>query len=324
MRTSLTISTLLHLALLVWLFVTLPSTKIESTESVPVDVISADELSHIMAGSKNGQTSDAPKPIVDKVAEQTTPVKDPVPKVSEKPEIVPTASAPPPPPPPPPPEQKPEKAEAQPEKAEAKPEKAEAQPDKVEPQPDPIAEAIKREEAKKKEEAKRLAEAKKREEAKKKREEAKKREQQEKFDTASIENRLALIDRRTPQRQAATGASLNQVATLGAADGHAMTLSLSELDMLRRRLADCWHVPVGVQRARDLIVTVHIQLRRDGSLQAQPRVINTSMHPAFRVASESAVRAVQECSPFTFLPVSKYEIWQDITLDFNPEEMFGG
>jgi hypothetical protein len=103
-----------------------------------------------------------------------------------------------------------------------------------------------------------------------------------------------------------------------------MTLSLSELDMLRRRLADCWHVPVGVQRARDLIVTVHIQLRRDGSLQAQPQVINASMHPAFRVASESAVRAVQECAPFTFLPVSKYEVWQDITLDFNPEEMFGG
>lgn len=321
MRTGLTISTLLHLALLVWLFVTLPSTKIQSTESVPVDVISADELSHIMAGSKNGQKSDAPKPIVDKVAEQTTPVKDPVQKVSDKPEIVPTASAPPPPAPP---EQKPEKTEAKPEKAEPQPQKAEAKPEKAEPQPDPIAEAIKREEAKKKEEAKKLAEQKKREEAKR-REEARKREQQQKFDTASIENRLsALVDHRTPQRQAATGANLNQVATLGAAEGHAMTLSLSELDMLRRRLADCWHVPVGVQRARDLIVTVHIQLRRDGSLQAQPQVINTSMHPAFRVASESAVRAVQECAPFTFLPVSKYEVWQDITLDFNPEEMFGG
>ena len=74
MRTSLTISTLLHLALLVWLFVTLPSTKIESTESVPVDVISADELSHIMAGSKNGQKSDAPKPIVDKLHDELTTV----------------------------------------------------------------------------------------------------------------------------------------------------------------------------------------------------------------------------------------------------------
>ena len=37
------------------------------------------------------------------------------------------------------------------------------------------------------------------------------------------------------------------------------------------------------------------------------------MHPAFRVGSESAVRAVQECAPFNFLPVAKYELWQDIT-----------
>jgi hypothetical protein len=48
------------------------------------------------------------------------------------------------------------------------------------------------------------------------------------------------------------------------------------------------------------------------------------MHPAFRVGSESALRAVLECAPFNFLPVAKYELWQDITLDFNPEEMFGG
>jgi hypothetical protein len=103
-----------------------------------------------------------------------------------------------------------------------------------------------------------------------------------------------------------------------------MTLSVSELDILRRRLADCWHLPVGVQHAKDLVVTVHMLLKKDGSLAAAPQVLNTSLHPAFRVGSEAAVRAVLECAPFNFLPVSKYEVWQDITLDFNPEEMFGG
>jgi hypothetical protein len=46
------------------------------------------------------------------------------------------------------------------------------------------------------------------------------------------------------------------------------------------------------------------------------------MHPAFRVGSESAVRAVQECTPFNFLPVAKYEAWQDLILDFDPSKMF--
>ena len=309
MRAGLTISAIGHLLVLVWLLVTLPSTKIESTPALAVDMISDSELSQIMAGVKTAPKAEAPKPVVDKVGEQSPPVKDPTPKVSDKPEIQPNAEAPPPPPAPKPPEPKLEKAEAKPEK--------------VEPQVDAIAEALKRDEARKKEEAKKLADAKKKEEAKK-RLEAKKREQEKKFDAASIENRLALIDKRAPQRQAALGAVINQTASLGAANANAMTLSASELDILRRRLADCWHVPVGVQQARDLIVTVHIQLKRDGSLTAQPQVINTSMHPAFRVASESAVRAVQECAPFSFLPVAKYEVWQDITLDFNPQEMFGG
>jgi hypothetical protein len=81
-------------------------------------------------------------------------------------------------------------------------------------------------------------------------------------------------------------------------------------------------VPVGVQHASDLIISVHILLKKDGSLAAPPQVVNTSMHPAFRVGSESAVRAVQECTPFNFLPVAKYEAWQDLILDFDPSKMF--
>ena len=304
MRVGLTISTIGHLLVLVWLLVTLPSTKIESTPALAVDMISDSELSQIIAGVKTAPKPDAPKPIVDKVGEPSPPVKDPTPKVSDKPEIQPTTEVAPPPEP----------------KPEPKPEKAEAKPEKIEPQVDAIAEALKRDEAKKKEEAKKLADAKKKEEAKK-RLEAKKREQ-EKFDAASIENRLALIDKRAPQRQAALGAVINTTPTLGADRANAMSLSQSEIDRLKARLADCWHVPVGVQQARDLVITVHFQLKKDGSLATPPQVINTSTHPAFRVGSESAVRAVQECAPFNFLPIAKFDLWQDLTLDFDPSEMF--
>ena len=149
----------------------------------------------------------------------------------------------------------------------------------------------------------------------------KKREQQ-KFDITSIEN--ALIDRRAPQRQAATGASLNQTASLGAPTAAGPTLSQNEIDALKARLRACWDVPVGMQNARDLIVTVRIHFKRDGSLAADPVVENQSMLPIFRVAAESALRAVRKCAPYTFMPPAKYEAWQDVEVDFDPREMFGG
>jgi hypothetical protein len=41
-------------------------------------------------------------------------------------------------------------------------------------------------------------------------------------------------------------------------------------------------------------------------------------------AAESAWRAVRnpQCNPYD-LPRDKYEIWKDLTLTFNPREMFG-
>jgi len=310
MRASLTISTVGHLALLVWGLVTFASKPFAAAESVAVDVISDAEFSQIMAGSKTAPRADAPKPIVDKVADESKPVKDPTPKVSEKPEILATAETAPPPKPP----------EAKP--PEPKPAQAEVKPDKAEPIVDPIAEALKREEAKKKQEAKKLEEAKKREEARK-REEAKKREQ-EKYDPAKIESRLALLDKRAPQRQAALGATLNDAPSLGAPGATAMTLSMNELDALRARLRDCWDVPVGVRDARDLVVTVRIQFKKDGSLTTDPTVVNRSPQPVFQVASESAVRAIRKCAPFSFLPPAKYEAWRDVEVNFDPREMFGG
>jgi len=133
MSPGLAISAVGHLVVLavlvvIWL-ITLFSTKTESTPAIAVDMISDSQLSQIMAGVKTAPQAEAPKPIVDKIGEASPPVKDPVPKVSDKPEIAPSAAVPPPPPP------------------EPKVEKAEAKPEKAEPKVDEIAEALKREQS---------------------------------------------------------------------------------------------------------------------------------------------------------------------------------
>jgi colicin import membrane protein len=296
MKTGLTISAIGHAAVLLWSVVTFGIKPLSAppADSLPVDIISDTEFSQMTAGVKTAPKAPAPKPLVEKVAEATPPAENPADKVVDKPEII-TASAKPTEPTPEakPPEPKPP--------AQAKPE----------PKTDPIAEALKKEEAKKKAEQK----------------DAKvptppKRPPQPKFNPKDIEQKLALLDKREGQRRAYTGETLSATPTLGTATGSAPRLSQNELDALRARLRDCWNLPAGAADARDLNIEVHILLKPDGSLQAEPRVLNRSANPFFQVAAESALRAVRTCAPFNFLPVAKYEAWKDIEINFDPQYMF--
>ena len=103
-----------------------------------------------------------------------------------------------------------------------------------------------------------------------------------------------------------------------------MPIRTNTRDRRHGRLRQCWSVPVGLAEARDLIVTVRIQFKQDGSLATEPRLMNHDARPAFVAASESALRAVRSCAPYTFLPVAKYEAWKDVIVDFDPRDMFRG
>jgi len=264
----------------------------ENTESLPVDIVSTTDFTQMMAGSKTAPKAETPKPLVEKVAE-AQPAPDPTPKVTEKKEIVTAAETPPP------------------------PQKSEAKPEKKEPEPkvDPIAEALKKDENKKKEE---------KTEEEKKVTETKpvpmppKKPPQQKFDAAKV---AALLDKREPQRQQATGAEINRTASLGFSSGTSQELSQSEIDALRAQIQACWNPPAGVLDADQLIVKVQLLLNRDGSVQAEPVVTNRSSHPQFQLAAESATRAIRRCQPYK-LPIAKYEVWRDVEVTFDPRDMF--
>src|SRR5258708_27942563 len=113
-------------------------------ESLPVEIISPDQLAKVTAGMKTGKKEN-PKPLVEKVAEAKPPVEDTVGKITEKAPVV-TDTAPPPPPPTP--VEKPVEKKPDPPKpvAENKPKE---EPKPIEKKPDPpnvhpIAHALKR------------------------------------------------------------------------------------------------------------------------------------------------------------------------------------
>ena len=84
-------------------------------------------------------------------------------------------------------------------------------------------------------------------------------------------------------------------------------------------------MPVGLAEARDLIVTVRIQFNQDGSLSADPTLMNQRQRIR-RSRSRPKARCARcaRCAPYSFMPVAKYEAWKDVEVDFDPRDMFRG
>lgn len=320
MRAGLASSTVLHAGLLGFMLVSFSSAKpfdSTMTESMPVDIVSDAELSQMMAGKKTAPKVEAPKPVVEKV-DAPKPAEDLDAKVSDKPiEAANEAAAPPPPPPPEvkPPEPKPTPPQA----AEAKP-----QP----PAPPKEAESLQAKPPEKKDEPKQVAQVPatpppvppKKPPPPKPVVQAPPKDNQQ-FNPDQI---AALLDKRTPQRQAALGDTINNTASLGAARGQSASLSQTELDALRARLMGLWSPPAGAANPEELIVTVRIRLNVDGTLSGPPQVVSTGSSGFYMTARESAIRAIFRGQPFDMLSPAKYEAWKDIEITFDPRDMIRG
>lgn len=93
--------------------------------------------------------------------------------------------------------------------------------------------------------------------------------------------------------------------------------------MVRRQLRDCWNIPAGAKDAQEMRVEIRIRLSPDGTLRGAPEIIdrNRLVDPFYRAVAESAIRALYnpECRPLR-LPLDQYDIWKEITFNFDPGE----
>ncbi len=293
-------SVALHLAVLGWGLVSFQSKAFEVTpgESLPVDVISSDQLAKVMAGMKTGKKEN-PKPLVEKVAEAKPPIEDQVGKITEKPpvltEVAPKPTQPvekpvekKPDPTPEPPKPVVEKKPEPPKPIEKKPE-----PPKI----DPIAEALKKEPPKEKPKPVQKAAA---------APPPQERIQERHFDQSKI---AALLDKRDPTRNAATGTIMNTNAALGLAKGTAADNSATWGALFRQQVERCWKKPYGGIEARSFVAIFTIKLKSDGTLESTPAPLGGNNSPAFRAYQESAQRGIIACQPYR-LPPAFFEEWK--------------
>ena len=113
-----------------------------------------------------------------------------------------------------------------------------------------------------------------------------------------------------------TPAAPAQQAPLGA------KMTMSEEDALRSQLEQCWDVPIGAKDVANMTVDIAMVINRDRTLQSA-RIVDTSRYNSdtiFQALADSALRAVQRCSPLE-VPPDKYNTWNTTTVTFNPKDM---
>ncbi len=352
MRRPLFVSVAFHLAILLMAAIGIPLSRPDEAPmaeaALSVELVDVAEKSNLPpAPSPKMDVKPEEKPKPPEQARAPEPVKreqpppPPPPPPAAKVEPAPQAEAEPQKAAPPPPEPEPEpapavepapaptfapkrKAEA-PSRPEPEPEKtvAQAEPKKAEPKIEPKPET--------RPEPKAEAKPKAPETAKPKADAAKPKPEAE-MDFAAVLKSLDAKRQATPgepsRGETRTGSDAANAQGKNASTSYdaGLPVTMSEIDMVRRQIEQCWNLPAGARDAPNLRVTIVVDMNADGTPRSAAIDDQGQMQasPFYRVAAESALRAVlnPRCHPFK-LPREKYERWKTMTLVFDPKDMFG-
>ncbi len=97
-----------------------------------------------------------------------------------------------------------------------------------------------------------------------------------------------------------------------------------ETTAFRDHLKSCATLPAGIDPADKIKIVLRISFKRDGTLAAQPQLIEASASPKGPVLMQSAISALRQCQPYTMLPADRYKEWKVLDLSFTPENLSGG
>ncbi|MEK6734709.1 MAG: TonB C-terminal domain-containing protein [Pseudomonadota bacterium] len=104
-----------------------------------------------------------------------------------------------------------------------------------------------------------------------------------------------------------------------------LALSISVKDAIKKQIEQNWNPPAGNKDAGKLEVLLKIIFKRDGSV-ANVKIIDNykyNNNDLYRVAADSAVRAVYKASPLRDLPADQYNSWKELEFNFDPSGILG-
>jgi hypothetical protein len=92
----------------------------------------------------------------------------------------------------------------------------------------------------------------------------------------------------------------------------------------RDHLKSCSTLPVGIDPSDKVRIVLRVALKPNGTLAAQPQLIEGSPSEKGPALLQSAVTALRQCQPYTMLPADKYKEWKVLDLSFTPQNFVGG
>ena len=92
---------------------------------------------------------------------------------------------------------------------------------------------------------------------------------------------------------------------------------------IKSQLIACWKIPplIGIEIEK-IFVIIQIKLDKDGNV-LNSKILNKGQYGRsefFDIISESALQAVNSCSPIKNLPNDKYDDWREVQLTFDPSK----
>ena len=114
------------------------------------------------------------------------------------------------------------------------------------------------------------------------------------------------------------GPSLTQSPTID-------RVTTGELGAFKQQLQGCWMLLPGAANADALAVNLTITVNKDRTVR-DVTITDKARYQTdsfFRAAADNAIRAIRhpDCTPLD-LPLNKYDQWKEITLNFDPRNMF--
>lgn len=104
----------------------------------------------------------------------------------------------------------------------------------------------------------------------------------------------------------------------------AANIKVEDAAALRAHLKTCSVLPKSVSLADNVSVVLRVALRRDGTLAAEPLLIQASASEKGPALMRSAMDALAKCQPYTMLPADRYDQWRMLDLSFAPKDFKGG
>lgn len=101
--------------------------------------------------------------------------------------------------------------------------------------------------------------------------------------------------------------------------GAGTQMSVSELTALQSAMYKCWSIPAAAPNPAELIVPVKVSLFPDGYVNQVKLGSFREINHFHKLAANEAIRAVNKCQPYDFLPAEKYSQWREMTLNFRPD-----